>query len=77
MHKITRRSELVAGILYCLFTYELDVSGSQEYSRDGALLYWTGEKFMDEHGEARYDDWDYVVACTAVPNLDYVAGVLA
>jgi hypothetical protein len=63
--KITDTNELTAGILYCLFV--TDESGD----RDGALVYWTGECFMDESGDERHDDWDYCVAQTAVPNKEF------
>jgi hypothetical protein len=64
--KHTHTSELVPGVLYCLFV--IDESGP----RDGALVYWTGEVFMDESGDERHDDWDYCVAQTSKPNPEFV-----
>lgn len=63
---ITRKEALVPGVLYCLFTHEDDGD------RDGALVYWTGEGFMDESGDDRFDDWDYAVVQDPRPNKDFV-----
>ncbi|HXE08310.1 MAG TPA: hypothetical protein VN612_10460 [Acidobacteriaceae bacterium] len=65
--RITARADLVPGILYCLFVTDDDGS-----DRDGALVYWTGECFMDESGDERYDDWDFCVAQTVRVNPEFV-----
>lgn len=65
--RITHDAGLTPGVLYCLFT--IDDNGGE---RDGALVYWTGEVFMDESGEERHDDWDYCVAQTSTPNKEFV-----
>jgi len=70
--KLTDESQLVAGILYCLFTTDDDAGAGEAIHRDGALVYWTGEYFMDETGDERYDDWDFAVAQTSRPNAEYV-----
>lgn len=67
MTKIRHETELVPGILYCLFA--TDDFGND---RDGALVYWTGEVFMDESGDERHDYWDYAVAQTDKPNAEFV-----
>lgn len=67
--KITKEKDLTAGILYCLFTSP-DDGGCLH--RDGALVYWTGECFMDESGDERYDDWDFCVAQSSTPNKEFV-----
>lgn len=59
---VTERAQLVPGILYCLF-----VTDDDGRDRDGALVYWTGESFMDESGDERYDDWDFAVAQSSAP----------
>lgn len=66
-NRITNTRDLVAGILYCLF-----VTDEDGRERDGALVYWTGEVFMDESGDERHDDWDYCVAQTTKPNPEFI-----
>ncbi len=72
MTKVTEVKDLVPGILYCLMTKEIDGKTGEYWDRDGALVYWTGEGFMDEDDDDRYDDWDYAVPQSAKPNPKYV-----
>jgi hypothetical protein len=60
--RITKASEAIPGILYCLFTIEYDPENDVEMERDGALVYWTGECWMDESGDERHDYWDFAVS---------------
>lgn len=69
--KVTKESELIPGILYCLFEVTQDADGTP-WNREGALVYWTGGTFMDEDGDVRYDDWDYAIACSTKSNQEYV-----
>jgi hypothetical protein len=70
--KIEAEKDLVPGILYCLMTTEEDPRTGEWYERDGALVYWTGEGFMDEDGDDRHDHWDYAVPQTTKPNESYI-----
>ncbi len=72
MDKITDTKHLTAGILYCLFTTDDDAGAGEPIHRDGALVYWTGECFMDEGGDERYDYWDFCVPQTARVNPEFV-----
>lgn len=73
MTTVKEKKDLVPGILYCLMTTEEDARTGEWYERDGALVYWTGEEFMDEDGDLRHDDWDYAVAQSSKPNPEYIA----
>lgn len=77
MQKITAEKDLVPGILYCLFTSEEDADTGDGYDRDGALVYWTGEGFMDEDGDDRHDFWEWAVPQSSAPNPEYVLAAAA
>jgi hypothetical protein len=70
--KLTDESQLVAGILYCLFTREYDADRDAEYDRDGALAYWTGNEFCYEDGETCNADWDWAIAQSEKPNSYFI-----
>lgn len=72
MVKITDKKQLTAGILYCLFTHEYDSYRDEDYDKSGALVYWTGNEFVDEEGDTRFDYWDYAVAQSTTPDPHWV-----
>jgi hypothetical protein len=71
--KLTKESELTAGILYCLVMTRFDYERNEDYDSFDALLYWNGYEFVDEDGDRRNDGWDYVVAQSDKPDPQYVS----
>lgn len=71
--RITSRDQLIAGILYCLFTREYDYERDEEYDRDNALAYWNGYEFIRENGDVTHADWDFVIAQSTRPDPQYIS----
>jgi len=70
--KISKKADLVPGILYCLFAQQYNFETGERYDEAGQLVYWSGSEFLFEDGETCNDFYDYAVPQSDKPDPDYI-----